>query len=70
MGLKPTCKEVHRLVSEGMDRDLSLIERMRMRMHLLVCDACTNFSGQMALLRRAMRQLTISDDSVPKDEAT
>jgi hypothetical protein len=54
--LKPTCREVHRLVSEGMDRDLSLVERTRMRLHLLVCTACTRFNGQMDLLRRAMRQ--------------
>jgi predicted anti-sigma-YlaC factor YlaD len=61
MGMKPTCKEVHRLVSEGLDRDLSLVERLRMRLHLLACDACTNFNGQMALLRQAMRKLTVSD---------
>lgn len=59
----PTCKEVHRLVSEGLDRDLSIVERLRMRMHLMVCHACTNFNGQMALIRRAMRQLTIPDDA-------
>jgi len=41
MALKPTCKEVHRLVSEGLDRDLSVVERLRMRLHLVVCDACT-----------------------------
>jgi predicted anti-sigma-YlaC factor YlaD len=57
-GIKPTCKEVHRLTSEGFDRDLSLVERARMRLHLFVCDACRNFTGQMALLRRAMRQLS------------
>lgn len=61
MGLKPTCKEVHRLTSEGLDRDLTLIERWRVRMHLWVCDACTNFSGQMRLLRRAMRKLDSVD---------
>ncbi|MQA22124.1 zf-HC2 domain-containing protein [Rugamonas rivuli] len=55
-GLKPTCREVHRLVSEGMDRDLSFIERTRMRLHLMVCDACTRFNGQMSLLRTAMRR--------------
>jgi hypothetical protein len=55
-GWKPTCREVHRLVSEGMDRDLSLVERGRMRLHLLVCTACTRFNAQMRLLRRAMRQ--------------
>jgi hypothetical protein len=55
--LKPTCREVHRLVSEGLDRDLSLVERSRMRLHLMVCTACTRFNGQMDLLRRAMRKL-------------
>lgn len=63
MRLMATCKEVHRLVSEGLDRDLSVIERLRMRLHLKICRACSNFSGQMALLRRAMRNLTIPDDS-------
>lgn len=51
----PTCSEVHRLVSERMDRPLSLAERARVRVHLLMCGACSRFSGQMALLRRAMR---------------
>jgi hypothetical protein len=55
-GWKPTCREVHRLVSEGLDRDLSLVERTRVRLHLVVCVACTRFNGQMDLLRRAMRQ--------------
>jgi len=54
-GLKPTCREVHRLVSEGMDRELSFVERTRVRLHLVVCTACTRFSGQMDLLRKAMR---------------
>jgi hypothetical protein len=61
-GLKPTCREVHRLVSEGMDRELSLVERVRMRLHLMVCDACTRFNGQMALLRRAMHSFPAPDD--------
>jgi hypothetical protein len=62
VGLKPTCREVHRLVSEGMDRDLSLVERVRMRLHLMVCAACTRFNGQMDLLRRAMRQMPPIDE--------
>ena len=54
---KPTCKEVHQLVSQELDRKLSLVERTRMRLHLLVCHACTNFNGQMRLLRQAMRRI-------------
>lgn len=57
MPLKPTCKEVHRLTSEGMDRELGMTERARVRMHLLVCTACRRFTGQMTLLREAMRRL-------------
>lgn len=53
---KPTCREVHQLVSERMDRELTLTERARVAAHLLVCVACTRFNGQMALIRRAMRQ--------------
>jgi len=62
MKLKATCKEVHRLTSEGLDRKLSMIERARMRLHLLVCDACRNFTGQMQLIRRAMRRMGGSDE--------
>ena len=63
--LMPTCREVHRLVSEGMDRDLSLVEHTRMRLHLMVCDACTRFNGQMALLRKAMRGFPLDADAPP-----
>jgi hypothetical protein len=62
MGFKPTCREVHRLASEGLDRDLTLVERTRMRLHLLVCHACTNFNAQISLIRRAMRTLGTDDD--------
>ncbi|UGQ46983.1 zf-HC2 domain-containing protein [Massilia endophytica] len=67
MSLKPTCKEVHRLVSEGLDRNLSLTERSRVQMHLLVCRACERFNGQMDLLRRAMRRYEVPVDP-PSDE--
>jgi len=68
MRFKLTCKETHRLISEGLDRDLSIYERLLMRLHLTVCDACTNFDGQMALMRKAMRNLTIPEDGKqPRD---
>ena len=63
MGLMPTCKEVHRLTSEGLDRDLTAVERARVRLHLLVCEACSNFSTQMRLIRRAMHKMSTSDES-------
>jgi predicted anti-sigma-YlaC factor YlaD len=51
-----------------MDRELSMIERARVQMHLLVCAACRNFNEQMQLLRQAMRQLTPPQDSQDSDQ--
>jgi len=69
MSLKPTCREVHRLTSEGLDRELSVVERARVRMHLLVCAACRNFTDQMNLIRKAMRQLAPDVDRDKDDNA-
>lgn len=57
MGWKPTCREVHRLISEDMDRPLSPVERLRMSLHLRICDVCSTFNRQMQLLRLAMRRI-------------
>jgi len=59
MSLKPTCREVHRLTSEALDRELSPVEYLRMKAHLLVCRACRTFNAQTALLRRAMRSMKV-----------
>ncbi|MEB0136012.1 zf-HC2 domain-containing protein [Actimicrobium sp. CCC2.4] len=63
MSLKPTCREVHRLVSEGQDRDLSILEKIRVRVHLAICDACTTFNTQIGFLRRAMHKFEIPADT-------
>jgi Putative zinc-finger len=55
MRLKLSCREASRLLSETQDGRLRLGERLALRLHLGVCDACTRFSGQLAFLRRAMR---------------
>jgi len=63
MKFRLACREAHRLSIEGMDRRLSLGERLRLRAHLLACDACTTVSAQMRLLRGAMQRL--GQDSEP-----
>ena len=55
MPLKLNCKQTSRLLSEAQDRRLSLFERVTLRVHLGVCDACTQFSRQLEFLRAAMR---------------
>jgi len=61
--MKPllSCKEVSQLVSQGLDRRLGLVERVRLRIHLAICDGCTNFSKQMLFLRKALSRLAEHD---------
>jgi hypothetical protein len=51
------CKHAARLISRGLDERLLWRQRVALRLHLLICDACTNFNRQMRLLRQAMRRL-------------
>ncbi len=56
-----SCKEVTQLVSQGLDRNLSLGERLKVRLHLFVCTHCANVSRQMAFLRRAVARLSADE---------
>ncbi|MDQ2917571.1 MAG: zf-HC2 domain-containing protein [Pseudomonadota bacterium] len=51
-----SCKEVSRLLSRGEDRRLALSERVKLRLHLLVCAACARFARQLAFMREALRR--------------
>ena len=55
--MKLTCKEASRLVSEGLDRRLGGWDRVRVRLHLAICEGCTNFKKQMLFLRKALARL-------------
>lgn len=60
------CKEVTHLLSEGQDRKLTVAERARLEMHLLICKGCSNFRKQMDFLRRACRRYP---DTADRDDA-
>lgn len=51
-----SCKETSRLVSEGLDRKLSLRERLAVRVHLWICNNCRGFEKQLHFLRYALRK--------------
>jgi hypothetical protein len=52
-----SCKKTAQLVSQGMDRRMGLWERAAVRLHLAICDGCTNFKRQAAFIQRAMKRL-------------
>lgn len=53
MLLRRTCKQVTALVLSAEDRALPLVERLAVRLHLYACTACTRFTGQVKLMRKA-----------------
>ncbi|MDX2186428.1 MAG: zf-HC2 domain-containing protein [Opitutaceae bacterium] len=46
----PSCEAVAKLASASLDRPLSLRERMAVRVHLPLCEACKRYTGQLRLL--------------------
>jgi hypothetical protein len=54
--IKLTCREATRLLLERENRPLGASERLRLRLHLGVCEMCTRFTGQVRLMNRAMER--------------
>ena len=50
------CKDVSRALSQMQDADVAFPLYLRLRLHLLLCDACTRFEQQLHFLRLAMRR--------------
>ncbi len=61
------CKEISRRVSESMDRNLPLYQRMLIWMHLLMCKYCTRFRRQVRILRDHCRSHRLDENSPDPD---
>ncbi|MCU0762088.1 MAG: zf-HC2 domain-containing protein [Hydrogenophaga sp.] len=51
-----TCKEVSALLIAREDRALSLSDRLALRLHMAMCEACPGFERQVLTMRNAMKQ--------------
>jgi len=58
------CKEVSRRVSESMDHDLPVYQRMLIRMHLLMCRYCSRFRRQVMFLRDICRSHQLDESAL------
>lgn len=57
MKLKLDCKQMSRLLSDRLEGLVPPDEVARMRLHLVICEACRDVDEQMQFLRRAMQAL-------------
>lgn len=55
MILRRTCKEVAALLVAREDRELPWTDRLALRLHLGVCNACPIFERQLLTMRNALK---------------
>jgi len=68
----PTCPEVIRILSLGMDRPLSLTTRIKLRIHYLMCSFCERYAKQLKYMREVSREFPekigeVSDAKLPTE---
>ena len=56
LGRLISCKEASRVISQMQEGGVSLPLYLRIRLHLLWCEACRRFEQQMRFLHRAMQR--------------
>jgi len=52
-----TCKQATQLISEKLDRDLGLWQRLSLKFHLFLCRYCRKYARQLDFLRSVCTQL-------------
>jgi hypothetical protein len=51
------CEQAAKLSSQAMEQPLTPAQRLRLRLHLMMCEGCTGFTRQIDFLRRASRKI-------------
>jgi hypothetical protein len=62
------CKQASKIISQSLDRNLTLRERFALKLHLLICAYCKRFSQQLQTMRIAIKQMTASIENDHKIE--
>ncbi len=55
MRIRRTCKEVSALVIAREDRQLPWQDRVALKLHMTICQACPRFARQVMVMRNAMK---------------
>ncbi len=58
------CEEAARIMSDGMDRSLTKVERIALRAHLISCRSCKRFRKQLVVISATARA---NSERIPDD---
>ena len=63
MQLMLTCKQASQIISQSLDGPLSFSDRMKLKFHLFICDACNRFNQQLRLLSHAVQRIRLNTEN-------
>jgi hypothetical protein len=52
------CRDISALVSQGLDKKLTISERFSVWLHVMMCARCRNFKKQTQFIRKAAQHYT------------
>lgn len=52
----PTCQELTPVLSQSLERRLTLREQLTLRLHFLICVYCVRYLKQLRFMREALRE--------------
>lgn len=56
------CQQATKLISESQERALSMPEKVSLKVHVMMCSGCKNFSLQVPFLSKAMKAYALGFD--------
>lgn len=68
-----SCKDASQIISQSLDRQLTMRERFALKLHLLICKYCKQFSQQVQAIRVALKLATSAienDDTIKMPSET
>lgn len=65
----PTCKQMAPVMSESLERSLTLRERLTLKLHLWVCVWCVWYLEQLRTMRSTLRARAAHEEAAEVDSA-
>jgi hypothetical protein len=63
MKLLLNCKQASQIISQSLDNPLSWPDRMKLKFHLFICNACTRFNQQIRLIKDAVLRIKFETEN-------
>ncbi len=59
--MKHYCREASRLLSDSCERKLTVLERIRLRFHIMICSFCRDHEHNARILEEILNRIQQSD---------